>query len=137
MNSSNSSVLQQQDQRITGLVTKVTGNQMPTVGENDSRNQPQPIQTKVWIFSGQITAQGTRWPREQARQHSNLVGWITTNTNGSFSVGLPPGEYTIFIEDGTDLYLNSFLGNGNYESVEVTEGEITEINIVNTEEATF
>ncbi|MBD2036172.1 hypothetical protein H6F76_14215 [Leptolyngbya sp. FACHB-321] len=131
------SIMPKQDQGIQGVVQKLGGNQMPTVGSTVA-NGPQPIQTTVWIFSGQISNPGSpQWPIAQARQHPSLLGWVKSDTKGVFSVGLPSGEYTLFAEYGANLYLNSFLGNANYQSVQVIKHQITELNLVNTEDASF
>ncbi|MBW4547107.1 MAG: hypothetical protein KME25_22105 [Symplocastrum torsivum CPER-KK1] len=126
-----------QEQGVSGLVTRLQGNQMPMVGRSSPRTAPSPISTQVWIFSGRIKSQGTRWSITEAEKHPNLVDRIRTDAEGKFFVSLPPGEYTLFAQDGSDLYLNSFLGDGSYATVQVNEGKITETRLVNTEGATF
>ncbi|NEQ25602.1 MAG: hypothetical protein F6K28_42380 [Microcoleus sp. SIO2G3] len=126
-----------QEQGVSGLVTRLQGNQMPMVGTSRPRTAQSPISTQVWIFSGRIKSQGTRWSVSEAEKHPNLVDRIRTDAEGKFFVSLPPGEYTLFAQDGSDLYLNSFLGDGNYATVQVNEDKITETRLVNTEGATF
>ncbi|MEA5572583.1 hypothetical protein [Calothrix sp. UHCC 0171] len=126
-----------QAQGVSGTVVRVTGNQMPSVGENRQRSQPQPVKTDVWIFSGRIPAKGTRIPVTEAKQNFQLVTQVKTDKNGKFFVKLPPGEYTIFAQYGSDLYLNSFLGDGSFKTVQVTEGKMTETRLVNRETASF
>lgn len=133
----NFSSLPEQKQGIQGKVVRVQGNQMPRLADTFNEKAPQPITTNVWIFSGRIASQGTRWSISEARQHPKLIGWVTTDETGKFSVGLPAGEYTLFAEDGDDLYLNSFLGDGNYGTVKVNKTQITETLLVNTEAAVF
>lgn len=125
------------DQGISGLVTRVTGNQMPMIGTASPRTSPSPIATQVWIFSGRIQSQGTRWSVAEAEKHPNLVERVPTDAQGKFFVSLPPGEYTLFAQEGSDLYLNSFLGDGSYATVQVNEGKTTETRLTNTEAATF
>lgn len=134
----NSSTLEEYYQGVRGTVIRLSGDFMPTSEDTTSRNQRQLVQTTVWIFSGRIPSTGSpKWSISQAHQHPNLVGWTTSDAEGNFSVGLLPGEYTFFAQYGSDLYLNSFSGDGNYKSVPVREGETTEIQLINTEEATF
>ncbi|BAZ39348.1 hypothetical protein NIES4101_53000 [Calothrix sp. NIES-4101] len=126
-----------QTQGVSGTVVRVTGNQMPSVGENRQRSKPQPVKTNVWVFSGRIPAKGTRVSVTEAKQNFKLVTQVKTDKNGKFFVKLPSGEYTIFAQYGNDLYLNSFLGDGSFKSVQVNEGKITETRLVNSENASF
>ena len=128
---------QNQRQGVSGMVTRLQGNQMPMVNRSNSRTAPSPISTQVWIFSGRISGKGTHWPVSEAQNHPNLVSRVQSDNQGKFFVSLPPGEYTLFARDGDNLYLNSFMGDGSYESVQVKEGQITEIRLVNTEDAVF
>jgi len=130
--------LPEQPQGITGTVLSLSGDQMPSMDANPHRSGPQPISTKIWIFSGKIMGSGSpRWSLEVALQHPNLVGWVNSNVEGQFQVGLPPGEYTRMAQYGSDLYLNYFLGDGSYLSIPVTAGDIENIELVNTENAAF
>jgi hypothetical protein len=126
-----------QRQGVSGMVTRLQGNQMPMVNRNNFRTAPSPVSTQVWIFSGRISSKGTHWPVSEAQNHPNLVSRVQSDNQGKFFVSLPPGEYTLFARDGDNLYLNSFMGDGSYESVQVKEGQITEIRLVNTEDAVF
>ncbi len=128
---------QRQNQGVRGAVTRVTGNQMPSIGENRQRSKPQPVKTSVWVFSGRIPAKGTSLSITEAKQNFKLVTQVKTDKKGKFFVKLPPGEYTIFAQYGNDLYLNSFLGDGSFKTVQVTEGKITETRLVNSENASF
>lgn len=124
-----------QNQGVSGLVVLLQGNQMPTVGSN--RSTPEPVSTDVWVFSGRIQAKGPRWAVAEASRHSNLVARVRSDAQGEFFVSLPPGEYTLFAQYGSNLYLNSFLGDGSYASVQVTQGKVTKTRLVNTERAAF
>jgi hypothetical protein len=128
---------QRKTQGVSGTVTRVTGNQMPSIGENRQRSKPQPVKTSVWVFSGRIPAKGTSLSITEAKQNFKLVTQVKTDKNGKFFVKLPTGEYTIFAQYGDDLYLNSFLGDGSFKTVQVTEGKITETRLVNSENASF
>jgi hypothetical protein len=128
---------QRKAQGVSGEVTSITGNQMPSIGENRQRSKPQPVKTSVWVFSGRIPAKGTSLSITEAKQNFKLVTQVKTDKKGKFFVKLPPGEYTIFAQYGNDLYLNSFLGDGSFKTVQVTEGKVTETRLVNSENASF
>jgi hypothetical protein len=126
-----------QGQGVSGVVTRLQGNRMPTVDRNNARLEPSPISTAIWIFSGRIQGKGTHWSVSEAEKHPNLLTQVRSDDWGQFFVSLPPGEYTLFAQYGSDLYLNLFAGDGNYASVRVSEGRITETRLVNTEGAAF
>jgi len=128
--------LPKQHQGIKGVVLSVSGNQMPS--PNQPRSSPRSVSTKVWIFSGKIMGPGSPyWSLEKAKKHPSLIGWTLSDSKGIFKVGLPSGEYTLLVESGENVYLNSFLGDGSYSSVQVCPNEITEIQIFNTENAFY
>lgn len=124
-------------QGVRGVVVRLQGDQMPTVGSSKPRNPPELISTQVWIFSGRIRGQNPRWSVSEAQKHPNLIKKVRSDEQGNFFANLPPGEYTLFAQYGSDLYLNSFLGDGSYASVRVSEGKVTETRLVNSEGAAF
>ncbi len=78
-----------------------------------------------------------RLPLAEAAQLPNRLGWVMSDKDGRFQVGLPVGEYTLLIEDGEDLYLNEFGGDGTFATVQVQPQQITSVELRNTEQATF
>jgi hypothetical protein len=129
--------LSQSGQGIAGKIFRLSGDQMPTIDGSAGRKNPEVIQTTVWIFSGRIPASGTKWPILQAQKHPNLIGQIYSDNEGKFFTELPSGEYTLLAQDGSDLYLNAFLGDGSYATVRVEKGQVTPMELVNTENAFF
>lgn len=127
-----------ENQGIQGVVRRLTGNHMPRIGDRPPGGTTEPVQTTVWIFTGQIPSHGsTHWAVSEAHQHSRLMKQVESDASGWFSVELPPGEYTVMAQYGDDLYLNAFLGNGNYATVQVALGQIVEVSLDNTESAAF
>lgn len=124
-------------QGVSGFVVRLRGNQMPTVGSNRLRIEPEPISTVVWVFSGRIQGKGPRWAVSEASQNPNLVKRVRSDAQGKFFVSLLPGEYTLFAEYDSNLYLNSFLGDGSYASVQVIAGKVTQTRLLNSERAAF
>jgi len=126
---------------IRGNVVRLTGNHMPMIQDPAlnalSRSKSQRVQTHVWVFSGRIPGRDPRWALSQAKKHPKLIGRVMSNAQGEFSVALPPGEYTVFAQYSSDLYLNSFIDDGIYATVQVKPAAITPIDLVNGENATF
>jgi hypothetical protein len=128
-------LLPDQGQGIQGQVLRFSGNLMPSL---ERRPNPQPIQTKIWIFSGRVKGPGSpRWSLQQATQHPSLLGWVLSDALGRFEVGLPPGEYTLLLEQGSDVYLNHFLEDGSYAAIQVDSFEVRDVQLANTEAALF
>ncbi|MCS6783209.1 MAG: hypothetical protein RMI89_11875 [Gloeomargarita sp. SKYBB_i_bin120] len=133
------SPLESQAQGIVGQVVTLQGNFQPQVGRLGKTGQVTPVQTRVWIFLGRIRVVplSPRWPVAEAAQHPQRWGWVATDDQGWFRVGLPPGEYTLLAESGPDLYLNDFLDDGSFMTVQVQPGRITQVQLENTEKAAF
>ncbi|MBD2256834.1 hypothetical protein [Pseudanabaena sp. FACHB-2040] len=124
-------------QGIQGQVLRLSGNQMPSVG-SASLGQAEPVQTVVWIFAGQIPATGSPyWPVSEAQDHPALVVRVSGDEAGRYAAELAAGEYTVFAESGENLYLNRFSGSGNFASVVVEPGQAVELDLQNTEAASF
>lgn len=124
--------LDYQKQGIQGVVSSLSGNHMVTTEKLTGNSQT--ASTKVWVFRGKINGTTSpQWPLEQAKKHPSLIGWVLSDAEGKFKVGLPTGEYTLFGEFDSYLYLNNFVGDGSYASVQVYPNKITNIQIVNTE----
>ena len=122
-------------QGIEGKVLRLSGNQMPIIGKTMS--EPDPVSTAVWIFSGKIQRKGTYWSVSEACLHPKWIAYILSDDEGSFLIGLPPGEYTLFAQYGSALYLNAFASEQTYQSVRVAEGQLTKFDLINTEKAVF
>ncbi len=77
---------QNQHQGVSGVVTRLQGNQMPMVGHNNSRTAPSSVSTQVWIFSGRIPGKGTHWSVSEAQKYPNLVTRVQSDNQGKFFV---------------------------------------------------
>lgn len=122
---------------IQGQVVQLSGNYMPGISQS-SQQQREAIQTKIWIFDQPIPGTGSPlWAVEAAADHPGLVRQVESDADGHYAVALPPGEYTVFAQQEDYLYLNAFQGDGSFQSVTVTVGQIANLDIVNTENAFF
>ncbi len=134
----NQETLSTESQGVVGTVQVLSGNHMPGPDAMQSDQATELISTKVWIFAGSVQSNlSPRWALSDAEQHPSLVGWTMSDDEGKFAVGLPIGEYTLLAQYGDDLYLNSFQGDGSYSLVEVVKNEVTELELINSENAVF
>jgi hypothetical protein len=133
-----------QSQGISGNVVKVTKQYAATVRLDQQMSSP--VSALIWIFSGKVippildrskSNSSIRLPVAEARKIPNLLGWIGSNIDGRFQVGLKPGEYTMMVQYGEDLYANSSSADRVYPLVQVLPNKITEVELINDENLFF
>ena len=69
--------------------------------------------------------------------YTNLITTAESDAGGFFQVTLEPGRYSLFIKEGDNYYANSFGGGREIFPVTVTAGEVIEVLINITTEASF
>ncbi len=121
------------DQGVAGTVVFIRGNCMPgavsdTTPEHACRRYP--VQRTVRIH--EITHR-SKSEHVQGGFHrdvkTNLVASIQTDREGFFEIDLPPGKYSVFVEEENLLYANLWDGQGFIQPVTVNEGQATVIRI--------
>ena len=117
-------------QGVRGKVLKKKGNFMP--GPDAPKGQTTPLSVPVHVFRGKLKPIETPNPK-----HPSLITTVKSGSDGSFAIGLAPGEYTVVAEIDGKLYLNLFDGDGNWLTVTVKEGAFAEWTIEDTSEAAF
>lgn len=119
-------------QGITGTVTWLEGNQMPTISDSEdtaSKSAAKPIQRTLRFYpliqfadlkieNGLYTAIAEKPITE-----------VETDENGKYSVQLNPGRYSVFVVEEGGLFANIFDGDGNVQPVTVKENEWTLLDI--------
>lgn len=111
---------------VRGHVYRVTGNQMPS----PDRPVPPPTGTQTTLYIYELT-HISQVGREGSSAFYNsvaakLVKQVQTKEDGSFSVRLKPGRYSLFVKKG-DLFYSSVFDSGNHiHPVEVVKGKMTE-----------
>jgi hypothetical protein len=125
-----------ESQGISGKITWLEGNQMPTIrSEKDSSNTtvnpkgtPVKRTLKVYPLTNMIDA------KEENGLFISIVGEpiasFESDENGNFSIELNPGKYSIFTVEEEGLFANSFDGQGNIEPFEIKKGEWVKKDIV-------
>lgn len=119
-------------QGVTGEVRWFEGNLMPTVGDsiNEERYSGRPVKRTIHIFeatrqSDAVVVDGQFF----SSIRSTLIKKISTDEEGKFHVGLPPGRYSIFVVENGRLYANTFDGKNYINPVTVQPGSYTDIQI--------
>ena len=108
-------------QGIYGKVILYSGNCMP--GANSCKSSY--VSRKIYIRESVAEkAMEITYLKEKTK----LVKQVRSNFSGNYQVELPPGTYSVFVEDGGREYCNLFNGQGVACQVTVLSG-IVEYNI--------
>ena len=118
----NSSVV---TQGISGIVTQSTGNQMPM--KDAPQSVPRGIAATVLVYEPTNISQVSRIGTSPVYTaiNTNLVASVVTDSTGAFTVALPAGSYSLFIQLGKQFYANLFDTNNNIALFTVEEGKLT------------
>jgi hypothetical protein len=115
-------------QGITGKIYLRRGNQMPSPGQTTSQGKP--VKRTVLIYELTKREQATENGTHYTNIKTKLIAKSQSNDAGYYSIALPPGYYSVFVDDGDQLYANSFDGKGNINPVEVKANSVTTLNLI-------
>ncbi len=117
-------------QGVKGLVTSVTGNQMPRIGAPPV--VPQPYRTTVFFYEPTDITRTQQWNPGPlfTNIYTKLIAAVDTDSTGAFIAKLPVGTYSVFVQAGQQFYANSFDIRNNINLVSVDKGKLVEMNIV-------
>jgi hypothetical protein len=124
------------EQGIRGKVLWQAGNQMPSPDVPQSRGKG--IKRTVYIYELTKTNQtNTLEGVFHTNIKTNLVTTAVTDEDGSFSVNLKPGRYSLFTKEDKGLYANLFDGEMNIFPVEVKKGQVTPVEFLINYQASY
>jgi hypothetical protein len=122
-------------QGITGKVYLKRGNNMPSPGRKPSNGSP--VIRTILIYEltkrNAVTINGSFFTGVKAK----LIAKTQSNADGIYSIALPVGKYSLFVEEGNQLYANSFDGEGNISPVEVKKDTITNKDLIISNQAVY
>ena len=112
---------------LKGHVYLVAGNQMPSPDQPPAA--PKGIQTNLYIFELTNISQVSREGMSAFYKgvSTRLVREVATNADGSFSVKLKPGWYSLFVKKGELFYSSQFDEKNNIHPVEVKSKQVAEV----------
>lgn len=108
---------------IKGQVFWVAGNQMP--GPGADRTPEYGVQRELYIYELTTTRQATQENGFFKDISTTLVTTVSTKKDGTFTVSLPPGKYSVFVKEPKGLYANLFDQNNAINPVEVIGQDFT------------
>ena len=124
-----------QKQGIKGQVFWVSGNQMPGPGKKITPQQG--IVREVVVYP-EIKLKDTKQTDGFFTDlHGAPVATILSKTDGSFSIKLPPGNYSVFVKESKGLFANLFDGQGIVNPVTVKPKKYTWITLTVDYEAAY
>jgi hypothetical protein len=117
-----------QHQGIMGKVEWISGNQMPGPTRQD-RNPASGIVREVYAYKAVTAQQTTQSNGFYTEIRSPLIAKATSNADGTFTLKLPPGEYSVFTKEPEGLFASIMDGNGRINVVSVKKRQYSEITI--------
>lgn len=116
---------------VQGHVIRLEGNFMPPI-EQGYKGVQTPVVCRVFIFRGKVKPFVQPDPA-----HPSLVAVVNTDSAGVYRAELEPGVYTAVAELDGKLYYNGISSDGNWESFDVTPGQVKDWPIIDNSRATY
>lgn len=123
------------EQGIKGQVLWLSGNQMP--GPGTAKRPPHGIKRNIFVHKATGLTDVTQNDRFYSNIRTELVAKTTSDKDGFFKIDLPPGEYSIFVEEPGGYFANLFDEKGRINVVKVNPGKYTQHTITVDYEAAY
>ncbi len=121
---------------VKGKVEIWEGNFMPMVDPKGGGGKVNPGSGRKVRLYEPVQMQGMAKPL-QNEIPARLVAETTCDDKGEFTLEVPAGKYSVFVEEGEGWYNNGFDGDGIQGAITVEEGKLTDTTIKVTTKATF
>ncbi len=132
---------QPEGQGITGQITWLEGNLMPTISDSgtESKNGPKgkPVKRMIRIYPLLKISDLSLESGLVQNLAAKPITEIESDESGKYSVQLSPGRYSVFTVEENGLFANTFDGEGNVQPVTVKAGEWTLLDIIVNYKAVF
>lgn len=123
-------------QGISGNIYVKYGNNMPSPGM--PANLGRAISCEILVYELTHVEQATSSDNTHfANLKTKLVSKGRSNNDGLYAIELPPGQYSVFVDDKGRLYANSLDGKGNINAITVKKDSVSNRNITISSRATF
>lgn len=122
-------------QGVEGVITQLTGNQMPMVGKPAAK--PRPLAAEVFFYEATTVQQAQGTIPVFSKVNTRMVAKVKSDATGHYQVALAPGSYSIFIKQSTGLFASETDGAGVLTPVTVVAGQVSQRNITVTLGAAF
>lgn len=126
-------------QGISGVIAELKGNQMPMKGAPANEPKPIPAAT-LFVYEPTNLSDVTKSqisPILYTSINTKMVASVLSDSTGRFSVALPPGTYSLFVQQGKLFFANLFDSQNNIQLVTVEADKVTQFNITINSGATY
>ena len=114
-------------QGLWGSVVFREGDWQPQIDESAIEY---PVKRTIYIYQLTTTSQAIQDNGQGSsffsQINSQLVGQTKSNKNGFYQIELPPGQYSVFVEEKGEYYCTSWDGYGNMCPVTINSNATTE-----------
>lgn len=116
---------------FTGVIYEQKWNNMPQIDNPNSKGAA--LSTTLYIFEptnlNQIENNGNPGPYI-TQIHSKLLDSVQSDKNGTYSIHLTPGKYSVFVRYQNAYYVPFFSGKEGVAHIEIKPNENTHLDIV-------
>ncbi len=112
-------------QGISGSVVEEIGNRMPMVDAPAS--SPNPFETTVFVYE-LVNVKNVEPANNNGLYtvvNSKLITSVKTDAKGKFSINLPVGKYSLFVQKNSSFYANRFNAQNDINVYEVNKDALT------------
>lgn len=128
-------------QGVTGKITWIEGNQMPTRTVSDEATQTDSkgiaVKRIVRVYPLLNIVDVSMENGLIQNLTSSPITDVESDENGTYSLKLSPGRYSVFTVEEGGLFANVFDGQGNVQPLTIMEGQWTTLDIVINHKAVF
>ena len=124
-------------QGITGRVEIWEGNFMPAIDEKRTNNKITPGAGRRVRVHESVKFEGAMNTTKHETIPTPIVAEVIADSAGQFAIAVPPGTYSIFVEENGGWYNNGWNDQGIQGAVIVEPDKTSEIVIKITTKATF
>jgi len=112
-------------QGISGSVVEEIGNRMPMVDAPAS--SPNPFETTVFVYE-LVNVKNVEPANNNGLYtvvNGKLITSVKTDSKGKFSINLPVGKYSLFVQKNSSFYANRFNAQNDINVYEVNKDALT------------
>jgi hypothetical protein len=120
---------------LQGHVYKLSGNQMPGPGRVKGKGRG--VSRQLCIYAPTKSEQTSGHMPLFTHINTPLVAHVQTDSTGYFTVKLPAGKYSVFIQETGGLFAAEADGEGHLNPVLITAGQTLNRNFTITLQAAF
>jgi putative lipoprotein (rSAM/lipoprotein system) len=107
---------------LFGTLIKAEGNCMPVIGPGSTCKR-YPVKRTIHVYEYTKTSQAESKFTFFSNMQTKLVSTVECDEDGFFEAALPPGKYSVFVEENDSLYANSFDGAGGISPVTIAQSQ--------------